>query len=59
MSRESVEIVRGTRIALSSLGESASRRRTLDERLFLGFPALYRRLADALFGCRRGLGFGG
>ena len=49
MSRESVEIVRGTRIALPSLSESASRHRTLDERLFLRFPALYRRLADALF----------
>src|SRR3954447_22399318 len=48
MSRENVEIVRGVRIALSPLSERASQRRTLDERLYVRFPALYRRLTEAL-----------
>jgi SnoaL-like domain len=48
MSQENVEVVRGTRIALTSLTESAGRRRSLDERLFVRFPALYRVLSDAL-----------
>jgi ketosteroid isomerase-like protein len=43
MSQENVEVVRGTRIALPR--ERASRRRSLDERLFVRFPALYRLLA--------------
>jgi SnoaL-like protein len=48
MSQENVEVVRGTRIALSPLSEKASQRRTLDQRLFVRFPALYRLLADTL-----------
>ena len=49
MSEEDVEIVRGTRIAPIPLPESAGRRRrSLDERLFVRFPALYRLLGDAL-----------
>ena len=49
MSEENVEIVRRTRIALIPLPESAGqRRRSLDERLFVRFPALYRLLGDAL-----------
>jgi hypothetical protein len=48
MSQENVEIVRGARIALPPLSERASQHRTLDERLFVRFPALYRLLADAL-----------
>jgi ketosteroid isomerase-like protein len=44
MSEESV--VRGVRYPLSFPGEKATRRRTLDERLFLRFPALYRLIAD-------------
>jgi len=47
-SEESVGIVRGTRIVLPPLSERASRRRALDERLFVRFPALYRLVADAL-----------
>jgi ketosteroid isomerase-like protein len=46
MSQENVEIVRGVRIALSPLSERASQRRTLDERLYVRFPALYRRFAE-------------
>ena len=41
-----MEIVRGVRIALSPLSERASQRRTLDERLYVRFPALYRLIAD-------------
>jgi hypothetical protein len=48
MSQENVEIVRGARIALPPLRERASQHRTLDERLFVRFPAIYRLLADAL-----------
>jgi ketosteroid isomerase-like protein len=46
MSRENVESVRGVRIALS-LSEKAGQRRSLDERLFVRFPALFRLLAGA------------
>jgi ketosteroid isomerase-like protein len=46
MSQENV--VRGVRYAVSLPSASASQRRTLDEHLFVRFPALYRRLADAL-----------
>jgi ketosteroid isomerase-like protein len=45
MSQEKVEVLRGTRIPLSPLSDRAARRRTLDERLFVRFPALYRRVA--------------
>ena len=45
MSQENV--VRGVRYPISPPSERAARRRTLDERLFLRFPALYRLLADA------------
>ena len=41
MSQENVEIVRGVRIALPRLGESAIQRRTVEERAFVRFPALY------------------
>jgi ketosteroid isomerase-like protein len=47
MSPEKVEVVRGARIALPRLSEKASQRGSLDERLFVRFPALYRLLADA------------
>jgi ketosteroid isomerase-like protein len=46
--QEKVEVVRGARIALPPLSERASQRRTLDERLFVRFPAAYRLLADRL-----------
>lgn len=42
MSAENVETFRGVRIALSPLGERSSRRRTLDERLFVRLPVLFR-----------------
>ena len=42
MSQENVEVVRGARIALPSHSKRASQRRSLDERLFVRFPALYR-----------------
>ena len=48
MSQKNVEVVRGVRIALPPLSERASQRRTLDERLFVRFPALYRLLADRM-----------
>jgi ketosteroid isomerase-like protein len=47
MSQENVEVLRGVRFALPPLGERASQRRSLDERLILRFPALYRLLAAA------------
>jgi SnoaL-like domain len=47
MSQENVEIVRGPRIALAYRGEGASQRRSLDERLFVRFPAFYRLLVGA------------
>jgi ketosteroid isomerase-like protein len=47
MPQENVKIMRGARIALPPLSESAARRRSLDERLFVRFPGLYRLLADA------------
>ena len=46
MSHEDVEIVRGARIALPPLSETASQRRTLDQRLVVRFPGLYRLVAD-------------
>jgi ketosteroid isomerase-like protein len=47
MSQENVEVVRGTRSALPRLGERATQRRSLDDRLYVRVPALYRLLADA------------
>jgi SnoaL-like domain len=47
MSKQNVGIVRGVRIALPPMSERASRRRTLDQRLVLRFPALFRLLSDA------------
>jgi hypothetical protein len=47
MLQENVEIVRGARHRLSLPSERAGQRRSLDERLFVRFPALYRLLADA------------
>ena len=46
MSQENIEVVRGTRIPLPPLSERASQRRSLDQRLFVLFPALYRLVAD-------------
>jgi ketosteroid isomerase-like protein len=48
MTREHVEASRGTRIALPHLG-STSQRRTLDERLRVRLPGLFRWTAKALF----------
>jgi ketosteroid isomerase-like protein len=48
MSQESVEVVRGVRTALVPLIESAGRRRSLDERLFVRFPVALRLLARPL-----------
>jgi ketosteroid isomerase-like protein len=47
MSQENVEVVRGVRYPLSLPRAGAAQRRTLDERLFVRFPALARLLADA------------
>jgi ketosteroid isomerase-like protein len=46
MSQENVEIVRGTRVHLPRLGERARQRRSLDQRLFVLFPVLYRPIAE-------------
>jgi ketosteroid isomerase-like protein len=48
MSQENVEVVRGVRYRISLPSGRASQRRTLDERLFLRFPAAYRVVADRL-----------
>ena len=48
MSRENVEIVRGVRIALAPLGETASQHRSLDDRVAVRFPVIYRLVADFL-----------
>ena len=48
MSQENVHTLRGVRYRVSTPIERATRHRTLDERLFLRFPALYRLLADRL-----------
>jgi ketosteroid isomerase-like protein len=48
MSEDNVEIGRGVRIELPPLRQRASQRRSLDERLYVRFPALYRLLAGAL-----------
>jgi hypothetical protein len=47
MSQENVEVVRGVRYPLSLPRAGSAQRRTLDERLFVRFPALARLLADA------------
>jgi ketosteroid isomerase-like protein len=47
MSQENVDVVRGVRIALPTLGERARQRRSLDEHLRVRFPALSRALGDA------------
>ena len=44
MSEENVGIVRGARIALAPLNARVSLRRSMDERLFVRFPAFYRLL---------------
>jgi ketosteroid isomerase-like protein len=49
MSHENMEALRGTRVELRPLSERAARRRTLDERFFVRFPALYRRQAAAFW----------
>jgi ketosteroid isomerase-like protein len=49
MSQENDKTLRGVRIALSPLSERAARRRTLDERFFVRFPAIYRRQAAAFW----------
>lgn len=48
MSQEDLEILGGVRTALPPLSESASRRRTPDERVLVRFPALARPLAAAV-----------
>jgi ketosteroid isomerase-like protein len=48
MSQENVQTVHGVRYRISLPSEGLSQRRTLDERLFLRFPALYPLLADRL-----------
>lgn len=47
MSQETLEIARAARITLPPHSERASQRRSLDERLFIRFPGLYRLLAGA------------
>jgi ketosteroid isomerase-like protein len=45
MSQEDRQAVDGTRIVLRPVGESARRRRSMDQRVFVRFPRLYRSLA--------------
>jgi ketosteroid isomerase-like protein len=46
MSQENVQTLRGVRYPVSLPSERASQRRTLDERLFLRFPILFRMFGD-------------
>ncbi len=46
MSQENPKVLRGVRYPISLPSERASRRRTLDERLFLRFPILFRLFGD-------------
>jgi hypothetical protein len=48
MAQEKGQVVRGGRIAVPPLTDKMRRQRTLDQRLIVRFPALYRRLAGAL-----------
>jgi ketosteroid isomerase-like protein len=48
MAQEKVELTPGARIALRPMSEPARRRRTLDQRIYVRFPILYRLLADAV-----------
>jgi ketosteroid isomerase-like protein len=48
MRHEKIETVAGPQIPLRPLGERASRQRTLDQRVYVHFPTLYRLLADAV-----------
>jgi ketosteroid isomerase-like protein len=48
MPQENVEVVRGVRTRLPPLSEEPSRRRSLDERVAVRFPALARLLNDAV-----------
>jgi ketosteroid isomerase-like protein len=47
VSQENVEILRGVRSRVSLPSERAGQRRSLDERLYVRVPALYRLLSDA------------
>ena len=47
--------MKGVRIAVTPLRPPASERRTLDERLFVRFPSLYRLLAPLLHAPASGL----
>jgi ketosteroid isomerase-like protein len=49
MSQESVEVASCVRFPVSRSSQKASRHRSLDERIFVRFPALYRALAGRLF----------
>jgi hypothetical protein len=48
MPHENVEIVRGARIAVAPVGERATQRRSLEQRVYVRLPALYRLLAGSL-----------
>src|SRR2546427_6405250 len=48
VSEENAYALRGVRYPVSLPSERASRRRSLDERFFVRFPAAYRLLADRL-----------
>jgi ketosteroid isomerase-like protein len=48
MSQENVESPSGVRVSIAPLSERASQSRTLDERVFVHFPTMYRRTADAM-----------
>jgi hypothetical protein len=48
MPHENVEVVRGVRIAVPAISETATQRRSLDQRVCVRFPAVYRLLADSL-----------
>ena len=48
MSQENLKTLRGARYRVSLPPEGAAKRRTLDERLFVRFPVLYRLVATGV-----------
>ena len=54
MVQERIEVLHGTKVTLRSENDRASGRRTVDERLLLRFPSLYRKFARRLSGMPSG-----
>jgi hypothetical protein len=59
MSQENMEILREARIALPRLSESATQRRSMDQRLYVRFPPGTAGSPTPAYGCHHDLGCGG